>query len=145
MAENGTQLEPLRAYNWKLEMQGVSEAHFVECSGLRAKVEVIRWREGGNNQVIRHLPGPIDYGSLTLRYGLTNSNELWNWFQSIVKGNVERRNFSVVMLNTVGEESLRWNLLSAWPAEWHGAPLHALGQEAAIESITFVFDGLEKG
>ncbi len=144
-AESGVQIDPFRAYNWKLEMQGVSEGHFVECSGLAAKAEVIRWREGGDSQIVRKLPGPIDYGSVTFMYGLTTSNELWDWFQSIVQGNVDRRNFSVVMLSTVGEEALRWNLLGAWPAQWKGAPLNALGQEAAIESVTFEFDGLEKG
>jgi phage tail-like protein len=146
MAETGTVVDPYGAYNFKLEVQGVTEGHFTQCSGLRIKVASIKYREGGVNQVVRRLPGPVEYADVTLRYGLTNSTELWNWFVSSVSGNVERRNISVVVLDSDGvTEAVRWDLLNAWPAEWSGAPLDALGHEAAIESLTLVYEALERG
>ena len=81
-----------------------------------------------------------------LRYGLTKSTELWDWLQKVVHGNVERRNVSVVMLEPDGiAEALRWNLIDAWPSEWEGARLDASGKELAIESMTLVFESLERG
>ncbi len=41
-------------------------------------------------------------------------------------------------------EALRWNLIDAWPSEWQGASLDASGRELAIESMTLVFEGLER-
>ena len=43
------------------------------------------------------------------------------------------------------ETPVHWNLLNAWVSEWRGAPLDALGREIAIESMTLVFDSLERG
>jgi phage tail-like protein len=140
------QVDPYRAYNFKLEIQGLSEGHFTECSGLGIKVQAIKYREGGTNQVVHRLPGRVEYGDITLRYGLTSSRQLWDWFVSAIRGKVERKNVSVVLMDSDGAtEVLRWNLVAAWPSEWRGAMLDALSQEAAIESLTLVFETLERG
>jgi phage tail-like protein len=145
MARTGRVVDPYRAYNFKLEIQGVTEGHFTECTGLGVKVSDIKYREGGVNQIVRRLPGHVDYADVTLRYGLTSSAELWNWFMTSVNGKVERRNVSIVMLAPDGvTEALRWNLIAAWPSEWRGAPLDAMAQEAAIESLTLVFESLDR-
>jgi phage tail-like protein len=95
---------------------------------------------------MRRLPGPVQYGDVTLRYGLSNSNELWQWFLTAVKGTVERKNVSVVMLDADGStEVVRWNILNAWISEWRGARLDAKGKEVAIETLTLVFETLERG
>lgn len=146
MAETGRVVDPYRAYNFKLEIQGVTKGHFTECSGLGVKVSDIKYREGGVSQVVRRLPGRVEYADVTLKYGLTSSSELWAWFMKSISGNVERRNVSIIMLQPDGvSEALRWDLMSAWPSEWNGAPLDALSQEAAIETLTLVFEGLERG
>ncbi len=51
-AQTGTRVDPYRAYNFKLEIQGVTEGHFTECSGLGVKVQAIAYREGGTSQVV---------------------------------------------------------------------------------------------
>ena len=49
------------------------------------------------------------------------------------------------MLQTDGvTEVMRWDLINAWPAEWRGAPLDALAHEVAIESVTLVFESLQR-
>ncbi len=143
-AQGGGYVEPYRGFNFKLEVQGLTEAHFVECDGLGVKVHVISYREGGN-QITHQIPGPVEYNGITLRYGLTQSTELWDWLQTVVQGNTQRKNVSVVMLEADGmAEALRWNLIDAWPSEWQGASLDASGRELAIESMTLVFEGLER-
>lgn len=140
----GGYVEPYRGFNFKLEVQGLTEGHFVECDGLGVKVHVISYREGGN-QVTHRIPGPVEYSGVTLRYGLTKSTELWDWLQTVVRGDTQRKNVSVVMLEPDGiAEALRWNLIDAWPAQWQGASLDASGRELAIESMTLVFEGLER-
>jgi phage tail-like protein len=137
--------DPYRAYNFRLDVSGMGEGHFTEVSGLGVKVEPIKYREAGDTHVVRHIPGPVDYQAVTLRYGLTASRELWNWMMRTVEGRIERRNVSIVMLDTDGtSEATRWNLRDAWPSEWQGAPLDALNREIAIESLTLVYDALER-
>jgi phage tail-like protein len=143
-AQPGVWVDPYRAYNFKLIIQGVTEGHFVDCSGMGVRVHPIRYQEGGSN-VVHRIPGPLDYGDITLRYGLTASRELWDWFLAGVEGRVQRRNVSVLMLATDGvTEVLRWDLINAWPCEWRGAPLDALAREVAIESVTLVYESLQR-
>jgi phage tail-like protein len=145
MAEPGTRNDPYRGYNFKLEIQGVTEAHFTECSGLGVRVNTIQYREAGGGQVVRRLPGPVEYADVTLRYGLTQSAELWEWMMSAVQGRVERKNISIVMLSDDGVTPvLQWDLFEAWLAEWHGAMLDAMGREAAIETMTLVYERMER-
>ena len=140
------EIDPYRSYNFKLEIQGVTEGHFTECSGMGIRVKSLAYREGGASQVVRRLPGPVDYGDITLRYGLTASRELWDWFLSAVKGTVQRKNVSIVMLGSDSvTEVLRWNLVNAWISEWRGTTLDAMCQEVAIETLTLVFETLDRG
>ena len=142
----GTFIDPYRAYNFKLEIQGVTQGHFTEISGLSIKVQPIKYREGGNNQIVHSLAGQVEYGDVTLHYGLTSSRELWDWLLTAVRGKVERRNVSILMLDSEGTaEVMRWNLIGAWPSQWQGTRLDALGREIAIEALTLVFESLERG
>jgi len=137
--------DPFRAYNFKLVIQGVSEGHFTECSGLSVKVDSIKYREAGNNQVIRHIPGQVDYSAVTLRYGVTTSHDLWDWLMTAVNGQVERKNVSILLLDSRGvAEVIRWDLINAWPSEWQGAGLNALNHEVAIESLTLVYETISR-
>lgn len=138
-------VDPFRAYNFKLEIQGVTEAHFTEVSNMEVKVTPIAYREAGNSQVVHYVPGQTEYGAITLRYGLTRSRELWDWFMTGVKGKVQRKNCSIIVLDADGTtEVLRWNLINAWAAQWRGAMLNALDQEVAIESLTLVCETFER-
>jgi len=141
MAQN----DPYRSYNFKLEIGGVSEGHFTECSGLSVKVESIAYREAGNHQLVRHIPGPVEYGAVTLKYGVTKSRELWDWMMKAAEGDVQRRNVSILLLDSKGDnEIMRWNLQDAWPSEWQGAALNASEKALAIETLTIVYDHLER-
>ena len=139
------QTDPYRSYNFKLEIGGVAEGHFTECSGLSVKIESIAYREAGNHQLVRHIPGPVDYTAVTLKYGVTKSRELWDWMLKASQGNMQRRNVLIVLLDSQGDnEVMRWNLIDAWPSEWQGAALNASEKALAIETLTLVYDRLER-
>jgi phage tail-like protein len=144
-AQPGTWVDPYRAYNFKLLVNGVNNGHFTEVSGLGVQVERIAYREAGNNNIVRAVPGRVTYPSVVLRYGLTSAGELWDWLMTAVNGQVNRRNVSILMLDPAGSaEVLRWNLLNAWPQEWLGAPLDAMSRELAIETLVLAHEGLQR-
>jgi phage tail-like protein len=144
-AAPGTIVDPYRAYNFKLLINNMTEGHFTEVGGLGVKVETINYREAGNNSVVRAIPGRVTYSPVTLRFGLTSSADLWEWLMTAVEGRVNRRNVSIVMLDSSGSaEALRWNLVNAWPQEWYGAPLDALSRELAVETLVLAHDGIHR-
>jgi phage tail-like protein len=142
----GTYVDPYRAFNFKIEIGGVTEGHFTEVTGLGAKVTPISYREAGNSQVVHYVPGRVEYSEITLRYGLTRSRELFDWFKTGVAGHVQRKNLSIVLFDADGTtEVMRWNLVNAWATEWRGSLLDAHSQEVAIESLTLVCESMDRG
>jgi len=141
----GAYVDPYRAFNFKIEIQGITEGHFTEVSGLGAKVTPISYREAGNSQVVHYVPGRVEYSAITLRYGVTRSKDLFEWFKTGIKGQLQRKNISIVLVDGDGTtEVMRWNLVNAWVTEWLGSVLNAHSQEVAIESVTLVCESLDR-
>jgi phage tail-like protein len=137
--------DPFRNYNFKLDIMGITEGHFTECSSIGMKVQALRYREGGVQQVERRLPGRTEYTDITLRFGMTASDKLWRWFSKVAAGKLERKNISIILIGDDGTtEVMRWNLLNAWPSGWQVTPLDALGNEVVIVALTLVFDSLQQ-
>ena len=138
--------DPYRAYNFKLVIAGLLEAHFTCCSGLGMRVETIAYCEGGSTTQYC-VPGRTLCDPVTLYYGLTRSDELWKWMNTISKGTppVARKNIQVLLLDSDGvTEKVRWTLYNAWPCAWRGAKLDALVSEVAIESVEFVYETVDR-
>lgn len=143
-AQPGARQDPYRAYNFKVEFNGSVQGHFTKVEGLGFKLERILYRAGGERAEVRSVPGRVEYNPVTLRYGMTDSVDLLRWLFAAVDGRVQRQNLSIAMLDDSGSREVRrWNLIAAWPCEWNGAPLDALGNELAIESLTLAYDRLE--
>src|SRR5215475_15398840 len=64
-------------------------SEFSECDGLEMTMEPKTVREGGNNTQQIRLVGPVSYGNLTLKRGMTSNLDLWKWF-SLATGNSRR-------------------------------------------------------
>ena len=141
-----TWTDPFRAHNFKLLIQGVAEGHFIECSGLDITIDVDEYREAGQSQVVHKVPTITRYADVSLRYGLTPGVELWQWFMATVRGEINRRNVTIVLLNAQGTVPvIQWNLVGALPVRWKGATLRATAREVAIEEMVLSYETLARG
>jgi phage tail-like protein len=129
-----TRVDPYRSFNFLVEIDGITQAGFQECSGLDSQTASIDYREGGDQNLIRKLPGLNSFSALSLKRGITDSDELWKWRQSVVDGKADLRNGSVVLLDETGAEKLRWNFKRAWPSKWTGPAFNATGNAIAVET-----------
>ena len=74
---NETVTYPFTAFNFAVEISItdgsplVCHAAFSECDGLEMTLEPKTIREGGNNGRQIRLTGPVAYGQLTLKRGMT--------------------------------------------------------------------------
>jgi phage tail-like protein len=134
--------DPYKAFNFLVEIDGIAHAVFSEVTGLESETAVIEYRAGGEN-VVRKLPGLTKFGNITLKRGITQDAELWNWRKSIVDGNIDRRNGSIVLLDDNRSPVVRWNFHNAWVCKWEGPALSAKSNEVAIETMEIAHEGLE--
>jgi phage tail-like protein len=138
-----SRIDPYKNFNFLVEIDGISSAGFSECSGLSLEVDVIEYREGGDN-VVRKLPGLRKVGDVTLKRGVINSGELENWIRNVANGVSDRRNCAVILLDEERNPVVRWILSDAFPRKWEGPHLNGKGNDVAIESLTICCEGLER-
>lgn len=136
--------DPYRNFNFLVEIDGITQAGFAECTGFGASNDPIEYREGGENTTVRKLPGVTKYPNITLKWGITDSRELYDWFRDITQGKVERKNGSIILNDLDGTEKVRWNFVRGWPTKWDGPDFNAKGTDVAIETLEIAHEGIER-
>jgi len=134
--------DPYRNFCFLVEIDGITQAGFSDCSGFGASNDPIEYREGGENRTVRKLPGLTKYTNITLKWGLTDSRDLIDWFQKTVNGEIERKNGSIIVLDLEGKEKVRWNFFNAWPTKWDGPDFSAKGTDVSIETLELAHEGI---
>jgi phage tail-like protein len=134
--------DPYLSFNFLVEIDGITQAGFQECSGLDSQTAPIDYREGGDAMQVRKIPGLNTFSPISLKRGVTDSDELWKWRLTVVGGNADRRNGSIVLLDDTGAEKIRWNFSNAWPSKWTGPAFSATGNAIAVETLEITHEEL---
>jgi phage tail-like protein len=140
----GQRVDPFDNLNFKVEIDGIVRAAFQQCSGFDSTIDVIEHREGGENITPRKLPGLTRYSNISLKWGMTDDMELYQWHRDAVLGRVQRRNGAIILLDRQGNETARWNFFNAWPTKYDGPDLNAEGNDVAIETLELAHEGVER-
>jgi phage tail-like protein len=145
MAATGQRNDPLLAFNFTVEIDGITVAGFSECSGLTTETDHVEYRTGAEDITVRKLPALNKYGPLLLKRGYTSATELWEWRKKVITGQVDRRSGSVTLLDENRQAALKWNFSNAWPSKWEGPALNGKNNEVAIETLEITHEGLVLG
>jgi phage tail-like protein len=135
--------DPYKGFRFRVEIAGIQQAGFSECSSVGSHIEVIEYREGGDPASVHKLPGKISYPDLTLKRGITDSHDLYDLHLKAVRGQIERVSGSVIQLDDTGNEKVRWNFFKAWLSKWDGPAFNAKGNEVSIETLTLTCERIE--
>jgi phage tail-like protein len=139
----GTRTDPYRAFNFRVEIDGLTLAAFSEVSGLTADGDPVEYREGTDiPNTVRKLVGLRKYSNITLKRGYTQNQELWNWYRNIANGQNDRRSVSIILMDERKTDVMRWEVENAWINKIDGVNGKATGNEVAIESCDLVHEGL---
>lgn len=155
MAEKQTnkQIEyPFTTFNFKVEInvEGVSksslcEAAFSECDGLEMTMQPKTIREGGDNTRQIHLNGPVNYGQLSLKRGMTSSFHLWQWFEKVQQGKTmgKRYDADVILMSSDQQKiHMRFRLSRCVPIKIKAPPFNAKDGLLAIEEMQIAYERL---
>ena len=140
----GDRVDPYANFTFLVEIDGITRAGFSDATGFDTTIDVHEYREGGDNTTMRKLPGPTKYGNITLKRGVTDDQELYQWMLSAVRGDVQRRSGSIVVNDLAGNEKARWNFRDAWPTKWTAPEFTAKGNDVAIETFELAHEGIER-
>ncbi|HEY0366545.1 MAG TPA: phage tail protein [Pyrinomonadaceae bacterium] len=140
---------PFTAFNFAVEIKvdGVAmqvvDAAFSECDGLDMSMEVKTIREGGNNGKQIRLTGPLTYGQVTMKRGMTANLELWDWFNLMLTDQSLRADAEVVIFASDGQtERARFQLSRCVPVKLKSPALNAKDGAVAIEELQLAYEKL---
>jgi len=141
---------PFKKYNYKVEIKSINEAAFSEVSGFDASIDVIEYREGDDAlNSPRKMPGLTKYGNVTLKWGMTNSNNFYQWVVDIADGkktNDDRaEDITITLVGDDGTTPLAsWLLEKAWPCKYTAPDFNASSSEIAFESVEIVYERMTR-
>jgi len=146
---NETVIYPFTTFNFSVEIwvEGVSEqvcnASFSECDGLEMSNEFKTIREGGNNGSQIRLAGPLSFGQLTLKRGMTANFDLWDWFGTLLLNPSLRADADVVLLSSDGQtKRATFRLARCMPVKLKAPALNARDGVVAIEELQLAYESL---
>lgn len=146
MASTGQTAEAHGAFRFAVQL-GDGEASFTECTLPSLEVDVLEQKEGGYNQGVHLIAGPVKPGRLTLKRGVTTSSELLKWYLDVASGDRKKaeRNVSVIMFDSMGKEVMHLEFLRAYPVKWTGPSFKTSDSAVAIETLELAFAEFNQG
>ncbi|RPI37758.1 MAG: phage tail protein [Nitrospiraceae bacterium] len=138
--------DPYRQFRFRVEIDGITQAGFSECSFADTTTDPVEYREGDELPTVRKLSGLTKFGNITLKWGITDTMEIYNWRQQIIDTGAEgaRKNMSIILVDEAGSDKARWNITRAWPTKYDPPDFSAKGNEVAIETLEIVHEGFKR-
>lgn len=140
-----------------LNGQKEPDCYFLECQGFKRTQDAIEacevtsqtWGAGGKakGMVVRtKLPGNVKSGNLTLRRGMTNSTDFWQWFENVQSGkwSKQRKMAALSIYNQANQEIARFELAGAWPTSYKIADVNARSSDIEIEEVEVAFEEFKR-
>ena len=136
--------DPFRNFRFRVEIDGLQQAGFSDISGVDASIDVVEYRVGNDPTHMRKLSGLTKYSNISLKWGATNSVEMYQWIENAINGNVERKNITIIAINEEGADIATWVVTDAWPCKYTGPSFDAKGNAVSIESLELAHEGLKR-
>ncbi len=142
----GQRTDPFRNLRFRVEIDGIIQAGFSEATVPDSTSDVIDYREGTDPTHMRKLAGLTKHGNLTLKWGTTNSMDLFNWRKLVIDGKIKtaRRSLAVILVDEEGNDAARWQFEGAWPSKYDAPDFTAKGNDIAIETLEIVFESMTR-
>jgi phage tail-like protein len=117
---------------------------FAECSGLELAMQPEEYKEGGNNGGVLKFASRVTWTNLTLKRGVTDGTELWDWHFSFVEGRGRRRDGVIVLLDAARAPVQAWYFRRGLPVKYTGPSFNAAQNNVAIEAIEIAHEGIHQ-
>lgn len=140
----GERIDPYRNFRFRVEVEGLQQAGFSEVTGFDASIDIIEYREGDMTTTPRKLPGLTKYSNITLKWGVTDSMEMYEWLQECVEGTITRKTVTIIAIDEEGEDVATWQVMEAWPVKYTAPDFNATGSEVGIELREMAHEGMTR-
>jgi phage tail-like protein len=148
---NVGRLDPYKSFNFKVKWDGQYVAAVSKISALKRSTEVIKHREGGDQNRTEKLPGMTVFEPIILERGIVADNAFEEWANKVLeigrsgRGADFRKDIVIDVLDDTGKRVLSYKVFRCWVSEYQALPdLNASGNVVGIEHIRLENEGWER-
>jgi len=143
---------PLPAYNYTVDLGNITSGPnsplggFSDVSGLETDIHISEYRNGNEkNPHVRKVPGSHKVGDVTLKRGVVNSADLWQWISDTrTNGYTAKQDVVITLNDEAGNPVQKWKLYNAFPMKYTGPTLAGKGGgDVAMEELVLSVEGYE--
>ncbi|MBL9135550.1 MAG: phage tail protein [Verrucomicrobiales bacterium] len=142
----GERKDPFKNHRFRVEINGIQQAGFREVTIPDTTQDPIEYRTGDGPPTVTKQPGLIKFGNVTLKWGITDSMEIYNWRKQVMDGKIKdsRKSIAISLLDDEAKEVARWELTAAWPTKYKAPDVNATANEVAIETLEIANEGIQR-
>lgn len=130
--DHGSPRQPLLNARFRIEIEGLSGTGATEVIFPEARIVGLRGKAR-----------TVQYGSLTIRRGLTSSSDWYQWWDRARRSpTAARKDVSVIVMDCLCADAARWTFARALPSAYSVSALSALGSEPLIETLELSVGGM---
>lgn len=143
--------DPYRNYKFEVEIGGFVRAGFSKIGGLERTTQVVDYREGGENEVMRKLPGQTEFSELTFERGVSNDDDFNAWLNQTydpeavdgqqIGGDIRRQVVIYLKDSLTGVRVKKWTVYRAWCNALSFGDLDASANDVFVETATIQNEG----
>lgn len=139
-------VDPFRNYRFTVQCEGLNVASFAEVTGFDAQTNSADYREGDDALLTtRKLPGLAKYSNITLKKGVIEDLNIYNWAISMpTQGKIIRRNLTISLMDEAGNVKASWQIENAWPVKYSVSEFKAQGNEVLMETLELTHEGMTR-
>jgi phage tail-like protein len=143
--------DPYRSFKFEVEIAGFVRAGFSKVDGLGEETDALEYREGGDNESPRKVPGQTTFNDVTLERGMSVDTDFNVWRTQVYAtehhngaqgGDDFRRTVYVYLKNKAGVRVKQWTLYRAWPKSKAVSTLDANTKEFLYETLVLAVEGI---
>lgn len=142
-------IQPYSAFNFIVDIGGRDPetplGGFSDVSGLSTDIQVSEYRVGNSkeNHVEKH-PGLHKVADVTLKRGIVNSSDLWDWVTEARLKGIEAQRDVVITLRDESQNPIQsWKLRGVVPLKYTGPTLAGKGGDVAMEELVLSAQAFE--
>jgi phage tail-like protein len=142
---------PYAAFNFTVNFNSKDDPDsetggFSDVSGLSTEMVMAEYRAGNAKENFVHkLPiGMQKTGDVTLKRGIADSKELFEWIKAVRKsGYAAKRDVIISLRDETGTVVRKWTLRSVSPSKYTGPTLNGKGGDVAMEELVLSVEAFE--
>lgn len=138
--------DPYRNFRFRVELDGIETAAFSEATVPDSPTGEEDYGDAAEPPYQRKLSGFTDYANITLKKGITNNMDLYDWRQNVEQAGAKgaSKDISLILVDEEGNDTCRWNIVEAWPIKYDPSDFRAKIDEVFIDTLEIVHEGIKR-